>query len=893
MGRRILDACEMLRTVLLLATSFCLVNLLFENTAASVYGSPLFQPNVTIAIPSVILDNGTVGSQTIYANNTSAKVSVEAPVPTPTYYPNGYSIPTGTYVSGSVPSSVQTVDSNYFVVRSLPATSTTTYYPSGCGLLGNTTLVSGITGDLVSNNGIYMTFRSYASATSAQALYAHQETTTIGGQNYYFNKLTSADAVGTSLPVSMTSTGRKLMGQFVYSLAGVTSIPSSIWTVYYRAWQTAGAIAFDAVSSGSTDGGSSFSWSHTTGSGSNRIMIVGISIKTTTVSVSSITYGTQSLTFARADTHASATIRSELWYLIASNSGAHTVTVNLSGTSKATGGSCTYTGVDQTSPFDNSAGNTGTSNSPSQTVTVNTANAWLLGNLAISTSGVQVGSEGSGQNLRWDVVTGQGPGSGRNRGHGSDKGPVGIGGQAMSWTLLASGDWAVSLVALKSAFSAVGHADIDVLIRQPNGTIRQTIATDVAPSGNLGTTATTLSGTCSWTNYSVISQSDYLEIDYYTHVTTASSAVTAYLRIDDNTLSTADQTKANNISLPSEFMCEAEFTGTSNTESWAQLVWTVDSALTTSSVTVTIQVYNYTAGGYSTSGDGYDSYTSSPTANTDETRNQTIATNPTQFRDDSGNWKMRIKTVKTMIIQFDFEADWIEFKPTRSTQCTVSTEFLFSSTTTKTPTQLNFTVVSEYDLASINVTIQVWNYSSSDYVANGEGYLNYISSGSNETKLLNINTNPQSYASDGNAKIRVTGTKTTATQYQQETNQVKLTYNYSSSSTYDYILKIINQVSDVWNLTLKSYNSSNLSRLSSTMISFHDGTSSNQIIINNGNITQSEGSPYVLAGNATIYISMSTLQATNAGTSYLHVYLKILTPNTTTYLLYVITFEVT
>jgi hypothetical protein len=344
---------------------------------------------------------------------------------------------------------------------------------------------------------------------------------------------------------------------------------------------------------------------------------------------------------------------------------------------------------------------------------------------------------------------------------------------------------------------------------------------------------------------------------------------------------------------PAEFTSEVELTGTSNTESWTQLAWSVDSALTTDSVTVTIQVYNYTgASGYPASGDGYDTYTSNPIANTDETRNQTITTNSTCFRDGSGNWRTKIKAIKPTATQFDFKVDWIEFK-THYTDCTVSTEFLLSSMTTNTPSQLSFTVVSQYDIASVNIIIQAWNYSSSTYDTSGEGYMNYISSGSNETKLLSISANPQFYASNGNAKIRITGTKTTITQYQQETNQVKLTYSYSSSSAYDYVLRVVNQVSDAWNITVKSYNSSNLSRLSSTMISFHDGTSSSQIIINNGNITQSEGSPYVLAGNATIYISMSTLQATNAGTSYLHVYLKILTPNTTTYLLYVITFEIT
>lgn len=112
-------------------------------------------------------------------------------------------------------------------------------------------------------------------------------------------------------------------------------------------------------------------------------------------------------------------------------------------------------------------------------------------------------------------------------------------------------------------------------------------------------------------------------------------------------------------------------------------------------------------------------------------------------------------------------------------------------------------------------------------------------------------------------------------------------------SSYDYVLKVVNQVLDVWNASLKVYNSSNIARLSNMTISFHDGTSSDQIIINNGTITQSQGASYDLTGNATIYISISNLQATTTDTSYLYVYLKILVPNTSTYNLFIIVFEIT
>jgi hypothetical protein len=202
----------------------------------------------------------------------------------------------------------------------------------------------------------------------------------------------------------------------------------------------------------------------------------------------------------------------------------------------------------------------------------------------------------------------------------------------------------------------------------------------------------------------------------------------------------------------------------------------MDSAWSTGSVTAAIQVYSYTLGGYPTSGNGFTSYVSNPIANTDETTAQAITINPTNFRDSSGNWKIKVKGVKTTTSQFDFKADWIEFKTTYYSQYTVSTEFTFSTMTTKIPGQLNFTVVSEYNITSASVTIQIWNYSSSAYVTNGEGYLVYTPSGSNETKILSINTNPQCYTSNGNAKIKITAVRSTTSQYVQKVNQIKLLY---------------------------------------------------------------------------------------------------------------------
>ena len=117
-----------------------------------------------------------------------------------------------------------------------------------------------------------------------------------------------------------------------------------------------------------------------------------------------------------------------------------------------------------------------------------------------------------------------------------------------------------------------------------------------------------------------------------------------------------------NFGPPSEFTSEVEFTGTSNTESWTQLVWTIGSSFTTTGVNATFQLYNYNTSSYPTSGDGYITYNSSATPNTDERRNQTITANPTYFRGPAGEWKVKIVGVKDTNSPFELKVDWVEFK---------------------------------------------------------------------------------------------------------------------------------------------------------------------------------------------------------------------------------------
>ncbi|MDH5450545.1 MAG: hypothetical protein OEX77_06560 [Candidatus Bathyarchaeota archaeon] len=163
------------------------------------------------------------------------------------------------------------------------------------------------------------------------------------------------------------------------------------------------------------------------------------------------------------------------------------------------------------------------------------------------------------------------------------------------------------------------------------------------------------------------------------------------------------------------YTMEAEFIGSSNTEDWNQLNWTIDSAWTVSSVAVTLQLHNYTLDGYPTSGNGYMSYTSSAIADTDEVKRQTITVNPTHFRNTTGYWKMKVKGVKATDTQFDFKADWIEFKPIKAS----GSRFTFENTGSLTCHLvslwvINSTVHQHYDIDVFINSGDIYPYVRSD-----------------------------------------------------------------------------------------------------------------------------------------------------------------------------------
>jgi hypothetical protein len=108
-----------------------------------------------------------------------------------------------------------------------------------------------------------------------------------------------------------------------------------------------------------------------------------------------------------------------------------------------------------------------------------------------------------------------------------------------------------------------------------------------------------------------------------------------------------------------QYTTKVEFTDYADLQNWTQIVWFADTSWNTSAVNVTAQLYNYVLGNYSSSGDGYAFYISNST-NTDYCVNQTITSNPANFRNSTGYWKVEITGVAST--QFQMNVNWIELR---------------------------------------------------------------------------------------------------------------------------------------------------------------------------------------------------------------------------------------
>ena len=185
---------------------------------------------------------------------------------------------------------------------------------------------------------------------------------------------------------------------------------------------------------------------------------------------------------------------------------------------------------------------------------------------------------------------------------------------------------------------------------------------------------------------------------------------------------------------------------------------------------------------------------------------------------------------------------------------------------------------------SENIQVKVWNNTGSSW----HWVMNLTANQWNNVSVT-------SYLTSSTFTVQyLGGTETGDTSEDSWNIDVSLLHVSTAGTTYDYVLRVNNTVTDSWQVRLKKYSDSNVNRLQDCTIYFHNSTdgTSNQIIIENGSYINQTGPWYDLGDSETIYIAM-TVKANDAATSYVYAYLEIRTPNTTTYAQYVITFEIT
>jgi len=202
---------------------------------------------------------------------------------------------------------------------------------------------------------------------------------------------------------------------------------------------TVDTIQFDATSSASSgSAGTTLSWSHTIGSGNNRVLVVGIVTKDSTAAdqiISSVKFNGVNMTPVSGSTKSrtvysgtsySSTLRTDLYYMLNPPVGTYTVLITHNGSvSYRAGGAISLNNVKQQVP-EVIATNSATSASISTNINIPNIGAWVVDVVGHSNSGSFTTSTST---ERWDRST-----SAAHTGAGSTKTVTSAGLNTISWT---------------------------------------------------------------------------------------------------------------------------------------------------------------------------------------------------------------------------------------------------------------------------------------------------------------------------------------------------------------------------------------------------------------------------------------------------------------------------
>jgi prepilin-type N-terminal cleavage/methylation domain-containing protein len=208
-------------------------------------------------------------------------------------------------------------------------------------------------------------------------------------------------------------------------------------------------VSVDAVSSGTTAAytDTTMTVAHTTGSGSDRLMLVAISYNNNDdETVTGVTYNGTALTQVGERNNGN-DAQVYIYILVAPDTGTHNVVINFSSAldEGAIAGVMTFTGVDQTTPLGTFASAVGNDSTPA-TVSISSASGELV--FGVVSSEYEALTASSGQDERWNMSI---SGAGTNGAGGTDAGAPTV---TMSWSLDPSyNHWAIGGVSIKPSGS--------------------------------------------------------------------------------------------------------------------------------------------------------------------------------------------------------------------------------------------------------------------------------------------------------------------------------------------------------------------------------------------------------------------------------------------------------
>jgi len=178
------------------------------------------------------------------------------------------------------------------------------------------------------------------------------------------------------------------------------------------------SIGYDSVSRNDRENTTNLTYSHTTGSNDNRMLIVGVEIEDTSTAdcvVTAVTYGGTPLTKVTSVNAGSSTYMCvSLWYLTSPLSGSATVSVTTAGTvANIVSGTISLYNVAQQGPEAFNTNTVTNQSSISTSLTTVTDNAWVVDAVG---SGEDSGfSSGSGQTEKYDRDSSSMQGAGSTR----------------------------------------------------------------------------------------------------------------------------------------------------------------------------------------------------------------------------------------------------------------------------------------------------------------------------------------------------------------------------------------------------------------------------------------------------------------------------------------------